>query len=237
MIRFIGLNAFIALHSIVFCLWGILISLFDRSGRRVHFYCAAPWSKIILRACGVKVRVRGLENVEGQVPRIYMTNHQSYFDIFALLACLPVDFKFILKQELMKIPFLGQAMRGAGYISIDRNDPRKALKSMKEAAERIRSGASVLIFPEGTRSLDGSLLPFKPGGFRLALKSGKDIVPITIRGSHRIVPKGSLRIRKGSFSMSIGRPIRVGDYSKRSMEQLMARVREIMLRQMEAGEK
>ena len=115
--------------------------------------------------CGIKVEVEGLENIESHVPRIYMTNHQSYFDIFALLAYLPVDFKFITKQELMRIPLFGFSMRRAGYIGIEREDPRKAVHSINEATEKIKGGASVVIFPEGTRSLDGRVQPFEKGGF------------------------------------------------------------------------
>jgi len=232
MIRCVGLNAFIALWSLLMCLWGLAISLIDKDGRRVHFWCAAPWARVILRVCGIRVEVKGLEHVDASVPRIYMTNHQSFFDIFALLACLPVNFKFILKQELMKIPFLGPAMRKAGYIGIERDDPRKAVESMKQAALRIKSGASVLIFPEGTRSPDGSLQEFKKGGFNLAVKSGCDIVPIGIRDSFRIAPKGSLKIRKGAFGLSIGSPICLSGLGKRDIPRLMQQVRSEMLSQM-----
>jgi 1-acyl-sn-glycerol-3-phosphate acyltransferase len=176
---------------------------------------------------------RGQENVNATVPRIYMTNHQSYFDILAVLSYLPVDFKFILKQELMKIPFLGPAMKRAGYIGIVRDDPRKALQSMRRAAERIKAGSSVLIFPEGTRSADGRLQPYKRGGFHLALQSGCDIVPVTIKDSYKIVPKGSLKINRGSFLMSIGKPISVKGYKRSNVPQLMDRVRSEMLQQME----
>jgi 1-acyl-sn-glycerol-3-phosphate acyltransferase len=232
MIRFFALNAFIAVHTILFCVWGFFVSLFDQNGRLVHFYAAVPWAKMILRMCGVKVEFRGLENVEKDVPYVYMTNHQSYFDIFALLAFIPSDFKFILKQELMKIPILGFSMRKAGYIAIDREDPRTAVRSLNDAAQRIKNGASVVIFPEGTRSVDGTLQSFRPGGFHLALKSGCDIVPVAIAGSYRIVPKGSLKIKKGRFALSLGKPISVEPYSKKDMERLMNRVREAMLEQM-----
>jgi 1-acyl-sn-glycerol-3-phosphate acyltransferase len=161
-----------------------------------------------------------------------MTNHQSYFDIFALLAHLPVDFKFIVKQELMRIPVFGHAMRRAGYIGIERKDPRKGVKSMREAAERIKKGASVVMFPEGTRSADGKLLPFKRGGFNLALKSGCEIVPIGIKDSYRIVPKGSLRINKGSFEMGIGNPISISGYKKKEMEQMIEKIREAIKEQL-----
>ncbi len=236
MVRFFFLNAFLFIYSILFCLWGIAISIKDPKGRRVHAYCAVPWSKSILWVCGVKVRVRGLENLEVDVPRIYMVNHQSYFDIFTLLANLPVQFKFVLKEELMRVPFLGPAMRKAKYVGIERDDARKAVKSMNEAADRFREGASILIFPEGTRSSDGQLQAFKPGGFHLAFKVRGDIVPMSIVGTHRIVPKGSLRVQKGDVTMAIGEPILIKDYSKKTMDQLMERVHEAMARQMQGVE-
>ncbi|MBN2125952.1 MAG: 1-acyl-sn-glycerol-3-phosphate acyltransferase, partial [Deltaproteobacteria bacterium] len=232
MIRSLFLNAFIALYSLLFSSWGILISLFDRGGGRVHRYCASPWASSILRVSGVRVKVGGLENLEAGRPHIFMCNHQSFFDIFVLLSRLPGDFKFILKKELMRIPVFGTAMKGARYIPIDRADPRKAVQSMNQAADKIRQGVSVLIFPEGTRSEDGRLQGFKAGGFHLALKSGCDIVPVVILNSNRVAPKGSLRIRRGSVSLHIGRPIAVGGYTKRTVHELMGRVRDSMVQMM-----
>lgn len=228
MVRFIFLNLFVAVHTVVFGTWGVLLALFGGSPRIVHFYCAVPWAKVILKVCGVKVESKGLESLEKNVSRIYMANHTSYFDIFALLSTLPVDFKFIVKQELMRIPIFGPAMRRAGYIGIEREDPRRALKSMHAAAERIKHGASVLIFPEGTRSEDGCLQPFKPGGFHLALKSGCDIVPIAITGSRDIVPKGSLRIQKGIIRVLVGGAIPVRGQTKKNMSGIMEQVRTAM---------
>lgn len=232
MIRFLWLNAFIAVFSMIVCLSVLVLSLFDRNGRKIHFYLAAPWARMILWVCGIKVRISGQKNIDTGVPCIYMTNHQSYFDIFALLACLPVDFKFIVKQELMRIPLFGPSMRKAGYIGIERKDPRKAVESIKKAAEKIKQGASVVIFPEGTRSIDGRLREFKRGGFSLSLKSGCDIVPVAISNSYLIAPKGSLRINRGSIDMAIGEPISVKGYRKKNIAELMDRVKDAMLRQM-----
>jgi 1-acyl-sn-glycerol-3-phosphate acyltransferase len=232
MIRFLFLNAFIAIYTVFYCILGFFVSLSDQNGRKVHFHIAVPWAKGILAVCGIKVRTSGLENVDGTVPRIYMTNHQSYFDIFALLAHLPVHFKFIMKQELMKIPILGRTMKKAGYIGITRDEPRKAIASMNDAAEKIRNGSSVVIFPEGTRSVDGKIQPFKRGGFNLAIKSGCDIVPVTITNSYRIVPKGSLKINRGSFGLRVGKPISVKEYPKKRLPELMSRVSEVMKSQM-----
>ena len=201
----------------------------------VHSFAAVPWAKVILWVCGVDVRVDGLKNVDRSVARIYVTNHQSYFDIFALLAYLPVHFKFILKQELMNVPILGFGMRRAGYIGIDRTNPREAVKGIKKAVKAIKDGASVLIFPEGTRSIDGRLQPFKRGGFHLAIKSGCELVPIVLIDSYKIVPKGSLKINKGTFAMKIGKPISTRNYAKKDMERLMEQVREAMRLQMKEG--
>jgi 1-acyl-sn-glycerol-3-phosphate acyltransferase len=232
MIRFLYLNSFIVIYSIVICSWAFMLSLFDKTGRTIHSYAAVPWARVILWVCGIKVRAKGQENVDTQPPRIYMTNHQSYFDIFALLAHVPVNFKFIMKQELMRIPILGFTMRNAGYIGIEREDPRKAVQSIKKAAEKIKSGSSVVIFPEGTRSIDGRLQPFRRGGFNLALKSGCDIVPVAISNSYRIVPKGSLKINKGTFDIHICPPISVKGYDRKNISQLMDRVKDAIHSQM-----
>jgi 1-acyl-sn-glycerol-3-phosphate acyltransferase len=232
MVKFIILNGFIAVHTILFCIWAFLLAAFGKSGEPVHRLVAVPWAKIILRVCAIKVKVTGGQNVDPGVPRIYMSNHQSYFDIFALLAYLPVHFKFILKQELMGIPLFGVAMKKAGYIGLEREEPRKAIKSLVEAAQKIRNGASVVIFVEGTRSPDGTLLPFKKGGFNLALRSGCEIVPVVIRGSHRIVPKGSLKINSGTFDLNIGQPIPTKGITKRDIPNLMEQVRTAILSQL-----
>ncbi len=229
MVRFLWLHAFNGVHTVLFCLWGILVSLFDKTGRKVHFYAAVPWAKLILWSCGIKVTAKGNENIDPKVSRIYMTNHQSYFDIFALLAYVPVHFKFILKRELMRIPLFGLAMRKAGYIGVERDDPKEAILSMHKAGEKLKSGASLVVFPEGSRSVDGRLMPFKRGAFNLAIKSGCDIVPLAICNSYLIVPKGSLKINRGGFEIAIGKPIPTGGYTKKDIFQLMGKVRDAIL--------
>ncbi len=233
MLRFFLLNGFIVLHTIFICIWSVFLAPFDTKGDIIHRYAGIPWARIILWICGVKVIVKGIERIDPSRPRIYMSNHQSYFDIMALLAHLPVNFKFIMKQELMRIPLFGFVVKRARYIGIERSQPKKALKSMNEAAGKIRDGASVLIFPEGTRSVDGRLQEFKKGGFNLAFRSGCEIVPIAISDSYRIVPKGSLKINRGTFHIHFGEPISTADYNKRDLNALMDRVREAMISQME----
>ncbi|MDD5204613.1 MAG: lysophospholipid acyltransferase family protein [Desulfobacterales bacterium] len=240
MIRFLLLNGFVAVYTILLCMFGLVLSLFDRKGGALLHSCVAvPWARLILWVCGVKVQVRGLENLHPAAARLYLCNHQSYFDIFALLAYLPVQFKFVMKKELMSLPLLGITMRRAGYIGIDREDAREALKGMNQAAEKMKKGTSILVFPEGTRSPDGLLQPFKPGAFHIAFKSQCDIVPLIIDGSRLIVPKGSLRIQKGSFTLHIGKPIPIHGYSKKNMSVLTEKVRDAMaefLAKSEVGE-
>ena len=197
---------------------------FDRTGNIVHHY-ARWWAKIQLLVSGVRVRVKGLEHLDRKNPFIYMANHQSSYDIFALLSCLPVQFRWIAKKELFAIPVLGWAMRAANYISIDRSGRRKALESIERAANKIKGGVSVVIFPEGTRSRDGSIQPFKRGGFTLALKSGVPIIPIAIKGSSDVMPRGSLRVRPGEIHITINRAIDTAPYSLRERDVLMERVR------------
>ena len=157
-----------------------------------------------------------------------MCNHQSNFDIPVLLSYLPVQFRWLAKAELFKIPIFGRGMRAAGYISIDRFNRASAFESLGEAAEKIKGGVSVMIFPEGTRSIDGKIRPFKKGGFVLAVDAGVPIIPIVLRGTRSIMPKGQLRINPGHVYMDIQKPIDTSDYTRDSKDDLIERVRTVI---------
>jgi 1-acyl-sn-glycerol-3-phosphate acyltransferase len=208
---------------------------FDRNGNIIHHY-ARWWAKIQLLVSGVKVKVSGLEHLDKENPYIYMSNHQGSYDIFALLSCLPVQFRWIAKKELFAIPILGWAMSAANYISIDRSEMRKALKSIERAAGKIRGGVSVVIFPEGTRSRDGFIQPFKRGGFTLALKSGVPIIPITINGSRDVMPRDSMRVRPGEIRVTIDRSVETSPYSLKERNVLMEKIRGILERNLAGNE-
>jgi len=200
---------------------------FDRKGRVVHRY-ARLWGKVALLANHVKVRREGLEHLNGKGPYIFMSNHQGSYDIFALLGYLPFQFKWLAKKELFSIPFFGWTMAAAGYIRIDREGTRETVKAMNEAAEKIRDGMSVVIFPEGSRSPDGLIQPFKKGGFTLAIKSGVPIVPIAITGSRDIMPKDKLAAASGEIRIRMGQPIETQNYFLKDRKSLMEKVREII---------
>ena len=176
------------------------------------------WARLALLLAGVRVTVSGDESLPAG-PVIFMSNHQSSFDIPALLAAMPRRIYWIAKKELFQVPVFGPSMRRGGYIPLDRSDVRKALKSMDNAATIIRKGKSVVMFPEGTRSLSRELLPFKRGGFILALKAGVPVVPVTINGSGRISPAGQLRISRGDISIMLHPPLALPpDFSKNEAE-------------------
>jgi 1-acyl-sn-glycerol-3-phosphate acyltransferase len=206
-------------------LTGVPVTFFDPTGRFLHAY-AGLWGRIGLFLAGVKLEIENLEKIPSGQPLIFMGNHQSNFDILALYAAIPVHFSWIAKEELFRIPLFGVAMRRAGYIPLDRSDGRRALKSMEEAAGKIREGVSVVIFPEGTRTQDGNLLPFKRGGFLLAAKAGVPIVPFTINGTSRINPAKTLRLQKGSASIRFSDPIETGGATGKRRDDLIDRVRQ-----------
>ncbi len=195
------------------------VTIFRMHPSRVQMF-PRFWGRVICRASGVSVTLEGLENLDHDQHYIFAVNHQSQFDIFALQGYLAHDCRFLAKQELFKIPFFGAGMRLAGYIAVDRSHGRQAVKSLEAAAERIAAGTSVIIFPEGTRSPDGILQPFKAGGMVLAIKAGVPLVPVGITGSFAVLPKGCLLARPGHIHIRIGKPIATRDYELRQKKEL-----------------
>jgi 1-acyl-sn-glycerol-3-phosphate acyltransferase len=155
-----------------------------------------------------------MDHIDPGAAYVYMANHQSMFDILALLGHLPVQFRWVAKKELFRIPIFGYSMARVGYISIDRSNRQSAIQSLRAAAQRIAQGVSVVVFPEGTRSSDGEIKPFKKGGFYLATDSGRPIVPVVIWGTRQVMPKGKLSIRPGPIVLSINKPIETVPYKK-----------------------
>jgi 1-acyl-sn-glycerol-3-phosphate acyltransferase len=190
----------------------------------LHSY-ARFWARVSLRLAGVRLEVEGGGGLRDGEAVVYMPNHQSNADILALFAGLPGQFRWLAKEELFRIPLFGYAMHRTGYIPIDRSDRRKAMQSMVEAARRIAEGASVVVFPEGTRSPDGHLLPFKKGGFLLAIEAQAPIVPVAIHGSRAVVPKGRWSLRGGTIRVSIFPPVPTAGLSAAARDALMERVR------------
>ena len=203
----------------------MIVAAIDRSGKGVAAICRS-WARLALYTARVQVYVEGADFTEFSGPRIYMSNHQSYFDVFALMAFLPDNARFVAKKSLERIPIFGQAMRAAGTIIIDRKHPEKARKALnRTGSARMGRGIGVIVFPEGTRSRTGEIGQFKKGGFVLALESGAAIVPVGVNGSRNILPANGYRVKPGKIRISIGRPIPAGSFSSENKEALIEKTR------------
>jgi 1-acyl-sn-glycerol-3-phosphate acyltransferase len=215
----------VALNTVIFGLPVILFSFLDRSGR-IPLNLVRAWNHLNLLIYRLEVEAEGVERIPRGTPLVIMSNHQSMLDIAALVKTLPIDFRFVAKKELVRVPFFGWALWSSGQIIVDRQNRARSVASLRHAAERIRAGVNVIIFPEGTRSRDGRLGPFKSGGFHLAIQAQAPILPATVSGSHRISRKGSLRVRRGAkIKIHYGDPIPTRGLGIGDREMLKDRVR------------
>lgn len=217
-------NAYLVLGTLLWSLVALLAYLLPPRGRWV-LAVGRLWARGWLAASGVKVRVEGPGPAPAAGrPIVYMANHQSAYDIPVLLTTLPAGTPLLAKQSLFRIPLFGWAMRAGGFIAIDRGDGGRVREGFEAALERIERGGSVLVFPEGTRSLDGRLGPMRRGGFLLAIKGGLAIVPIGIEGTLAVQRRGSPLVRPGSVTVRYGAPIDAADYGVRHRGALEAAV-------------
>ncbi|GAB4343074.1 MAG: lysophospholipid acyltransferase family protein [Candidatus Abyssubacteria bacterium] len=200
-----------------------------RPRSNVAYWFIRTWASLLLWTCGVRLQVRGRENLPPDGPFILMSTHNSHFDIPVLVKEVPRQFRIVAKKSLFRIPVFGWIMRVAGYVPVDRGDRTQAFASLDRAAETVQGGMPLLVFPEGTRSPDGSLGPFKKGGFVLAAKSKAPIIPVVIDGTFHVLPKWSWRISPGCVSVTFGKKIETSTYSYETKESLMEAVRRSML--------
>jgi 1-acyl-sn-glycerol-3-phosphate acyltransferase len=196
----------IYLSTIVMGAVSLAASFFDRTGNSQH-RIARIWGKMLLAVSFIHVRAEGLEKLDPRGSYVFVANHASFMDIPAILLRLPYQFRFFAKQGLYRIPFLGTHLRRAGHLPVDRSSPRASLKSMSAGGRLIAErGISVLLFPEGGRSPDG-LREFRDGAAYIAIKAGVPVVPIAIVGMRRLLPMGSIHIRRGNVVLRAGNPI------------------------------
>jgi len=188
---------------------GRLLSLFVRDRKEFLFKVSRFWSRYLILPFVAKIRVKGLKNIPRGKPVIFVSNHQSYLDIPAILAYLPGSYRFIVKREYFGTPILGPYTKQSGHLSVDREVGAEAHKTLMEAVDLVKNGKSIIIFPEGTRTKDGRLGRFKRGGFVLAFETGAPIVPMAISGSHRILKRNGFLLSPGKIDLRIGEPIHV----------------------------
>ena len=217
--------------TIVHATGAVVAGLFrvrHRSGG-VYDWASTDWSRDILRAAGTPVIAEGLENIPRDRPVMYASNHSSMFDIWALFATLPGSVRFVAKRELFRIPLLGRAMLAVGHVPIDRAARRSAFAAYDEAARKIRSGTSVVVFPEGTRSRTGELLPFKNAPFGLAIAAQVPVLPIYVHHTFEILPKGAWRLRPRPIRLLVAPPISTTGLRSEDRERLRDEVRAAMV--------
>lgn len=184
---------------------GLLTALFATliNPRFASRFVATRWARILARLTPMAVSVQGAEHADRKRTYVVVCNHQSLYDIMLVYGWLHLDLKWVMKQELRKIPGVGIGCEKAGHIFIDRNNPRQARACVKQALERLGDGVGILFFAEGTRSLDGKLLPFKKGAFRLAIEQQLPLLPVTLRGTREILPAKTIRLFPGRAAMLI----------------------------------
>ena len=209
----------------------LLCSFFDHDGRIQHRF-AHTWAEMMLKIVGVRVKQRGLENVDYSRPAVYAANHLSALDIPVLYATLPIQFRILAKKELFAYPFLGWHLRRSGQIAVDQKDARASLRSLNRAGESLREGMPLVVFPEGGRSPSGELQPFMGGAFYAALKAQVPVVPIVITGVRELLPMNSFHALPGEADVVFCHPVLTHGMTPRDMDQLAATVRQVMEEQL-----
>jgi len=215
----------ISLYTIVLGAISLISTLFDRSGNFAH-RCARAWSRLILTTTGVDVTVTGLERLDPSRSYVFAANHQSLYDIPIVFASLPFQLRIIAKESLGKIPFMGWHLLRAGHLLVDRSNPGVGV--VKKMARLAAAGHSLIVFPEGTRSVDGTIGRFKGGSFVIALHSALPIVPITITGSRHVMTKGQVTVRPGRVTLTVHEPIDTASMPRDAARDLADRVRAVV---------
>ncbi len=189
------------------------------------------WSRAVLKICGIRVEVEGLEHVDRNTPYVLISNHLSYFDIWVAMAALPLTIRFVAKKELLRVPVFGQGLALSDHIVIDRSNPQEAIARINaRVARQIDQGLCILFYAEGTRSADGTVQPFKKGGVALALATGLPIIPMSISGTRKFLPKGHVVVRPGGrVKLVLAPPIDTKGYSPERRDELNDAVRRIVI--------
>lgn len=187
----------------------LLVRLVARSDRPPLRMAARLWAPGLMFGAGARFEVEGLEHVDWSRPCVLVANHQSVIDICALFRAVPVPLRFVLKAEMLQVPFVGYYARTMGMVFIERAAKRSAVRSLRQAADRVRNGATICIFPEGTRSRDARVAAFKPGAFEVALAAGVPIVPVAMSGTGAVLPAFGFRVRPGLIRVRFGAPLRI----------------------------
>jgi 1-acyl-sn-glycerol-3-phosphate acyltransferase len=203
-------------------------ALFGSTGN-FAFTLSKVWAWTMLTVTGTRCEIRGRDKIKKGQSYIIITNHQSHFDALALVTTLGIQFRWIAKKELLKIPLFGHALHASRNIFVDRSDKEKSIESIRAGMKRLPRGVSVLFFSEGTRSPDGNIQEFKKGGFVTAIEQGLPILPVTVNGSRKVLPKGSLVFYPGPIEVVVGNPIETENYTADRLGEVVKKTRDTII--------
>lgn len=226
-LHFVWSVVWIGILTAVFAI-GYLLTRIARRTKGDFNWWARHWSRSMMRMMGIRVSVTGIHYLEPDTPYVFIANHQNGLDIPVVADCLPFVFGFVAKAELERVPFLGPALRHSPSVFVDRSDGRRTLDSMRSAGREIRSGSSVLVFPEGARSYDGHLGPFQKGAFLLAVEAGVPMVPITIVDGPAVFDESRRVSRPGTIHVVVGEPIPLDGLTRKDIPALMERAERVI---------
>lgn len=202
----------------------IISSLFDKTGGSPYWFMRM-WARMVSRSMGLTCSIYGADKIVPGTSYILTPNHQGNADILALVTTLPLRFRWVIKRELLKIPMFGWALGATGAISLNRSDRQQSVRSLKDGVSKLAGGWSVLIYPEGTRTSDGNLQPFKKGAFMMAVQTGIPILPVTCNGAFKVLPKKTIVIRPGHVTLTVGDPIATEGLTEKDLPELMEKTR------------
>ena len=204
-------------------------SLFDPTGRLQH-KVAVAWARLVLNICLVAIDVEGAEKLDPDQPYVFVSNHFSLIDTPVMFGRMPRDFRIMARHGLWRIPFLGWHLNRAGHIPVHRENPRAAARNIEAAAERVRRGASILLFPEGGRTRQPAMRRFKPGAAHIAIRAGAPIVPMALIGTRDILAPHSAHLRPGRGALRLGAPMPTGGLAVKDAKRLTAQVQKEVAR-------
>jgi len=212
----------------------IAAGLLSRTGN-LAFSLSRIWAYTMLAVSFVRTEIKNRNRIHPKTSYIIISNHQSLYDILALVTTLGIQYRWFIKKEILKIPLFGYGLYASRNIFIDRSNTARAIESINKGMERLPRGVSLMVFAEGTRSPDGRIHEFKKGGFVTAIRRKIPILPVTVNGSRRILPKGSLAFKPGKIQVVIGDPIDTGGYTTESVDELIDRTRRAIIANFDSG--
>ncbi|MGA8269948.1 MAG: lysophospholipid acyltransferase family protein [Candidatus Sulfotelmatobacter sp.] len=218
------LDPLIWLYTLVLGVLALPGGVFDRSGRRLHWF-SRTWSWLIMKTILSPVKVSGLDKIDTTKPHVYAVNHASAMDIPVLYVYFPFQFRIVFKKELLVYPVVGWQLKRSGQVCIDQQKPTNSIAAIRSAVKSLKAGMPLVIYPEGGRTPDGEIKPFLPGAFFLAIKAQVDIVPVALVGTYELLPMDTYHIKCRPLEMRVGEPISTTGLTMRDLEAVSARVR------------